>query len=396
MSKKYSYAKATLPDWDKVTAEDLRIELKAYVLESVLRKRKEATVFDRIRSMIGEFAEEFDDTEREVADAYREELAAYAKDLYDVTREQIGTMTPAMFAAALASPETVSPRMKTEIGKAASLEIVTSDTSAKQIAAQVERSGSLDVSYSRATPADTYYREIHKEVKHFMEHDLPELSKSKEYRICVNPRNIAEASVRFQKYQEQKAALIADGVRFVYVPPHSNCSERCQPFQGRLYSLDGTKGTHDGRSFVPIEDASEKVTCTSKKTGRTYPAGLFSYNCRHRLEKYRDGQNIEQIPKEVIDRQRSLEAEQRHMEREIRILKEKELLYRTVNKVSPNADLLRTAREAKAKAQALTKRYEAFSDKHHIPFYRERVRVVRGEDIYARTRGKTDPVLKKI
>ena len=396
MSKKYSYAKATLPDWDKVAAEDLRIELKAYVLESVLRKRKEASVFDRIRSMIGEFAEEFDDTEREVADAYREELAAYAKDLYDVTREQIGTMTPAMFAAALASPETVSPRMKTEIGKAASLEIVTSDTSAKQIAAQVERLGSLDVSYSRATPADTYYREIHKEVKRFMEHDLPELSKSKEYRIRVNPRNIAEASVRFQKYQEQKAALIADGVRFVYVPPHSNCSERCQPFQGRLYSLDGTKGTHDGRSFVPIEDASEKVTCTSKKTGRTYPAGLFSYNCRHRLEKYRDGQNIEQIPKEIIDRQRSLEAEQRHMEREIRILKEKELLYRTVNKVSPNADLLRTAREARAKAQALTKRYEAFSEKHKIPFYRERIRVVQGEDIYRRTRGKNDPVLKKI
>ncbi|MBR2906819.1 MAG: hypothetical protein IKC26_02085 [Clostridia bacterium] len=396
MSKKYSYAKAKLPDWDKVAVADLRVEMKAYVLESVLRKRKESTVFDHVRKLIDEFAEEFDDSEKPLADSYREELASYAKDLYDMTRQKIGSMTPAMFAAALASPDTVSVHMREEIGKAAAFDVTVSDRTAKQFAKRIEIAGSVDVSYSRATPGDTYYREIHKEVKRFLEHDFPEYSKSKDYQIRVNPRNVAEANVRFRKYQEQKASLIADGVRFVYVPSHSNCSERCQPFQGRLYSLDGTKGTHDGRSFIPIEDASEKVTVTSKKTRRTYPAGLFSYNCRHRLERYRDGQNIEQIPKEVIEKQRALEAEQRHMEREIRLLKEQELLYRTVNKVSPNADLLKTAREAKAKAQALTKRYEVFSDKHKIPFYRERVRVVQGEDIYRRTRGKNDPVLEKI
>ena len=396
MSKKYSYAKAKLPDWDKVAVSDLRVEMKAYVLESVLRKRKESTVFDHVRKLIEEFAEEFDDSEKPLADSYREELASYAKDLYDMTRQKIGSMTPAMFAAALASPDTVSVHMREEIGKVASFDVTVSDRTAKQFAKRIESAGSVDVSYSRATPGDTYYREIHKEVKHFLEHDFPEYSKSKDYLIRVNPRNIAEANVRFQKYQERKASLIADGVRFVYVPSHSNCSERCQPFQGRLYSLDNTKGTHDGRPFIPIEDAAENVTVQGKRDpSRKYLAGLFSYNCRHRLERYEDGQNIEQIPPKVIKKQRALEADQRRMEREIRILKEQELLYRTVNKVSPNADLLKTAREARAKAQALTKRYEAFSDKHNIPFYRERVRVVQGEDIYRRTRGKNDPVLKK-
>lgn len=397
MSKKYSYAKATLPDWDKVASEDLRVELKVYVLESVLRKRKEATVFDRIRSMIGEFAEAFDEEDVLIANAYREEFAAYAKELYDMTRKQVGTMSAAMFSAALASPDTVSARMKLEIGKSAALEIATTDSYAHKIAEQVEKTGSVDVAYSRATPADTYYRDVHKKVKSFIEHDFLEHSKSKDYLIRVNPRNIAEANVRFQKYQERKAALIAEGVRFVYVPPHSNCSERCQPFQGQLYSLDNTTGTHDGRPFVPIEDAAENVTVQGKRDPRRkYLAGLFSYNCRHRLEKYRDGQNIEQIPPEVIAEQRKLEAKQRYMEREIRILKERELIYRTANKVSPNADLLKTAREARAKARELTREYEAFSDEHHIPFYRERIRVVHGEDIYRRTRGKNDPVLKKI
>ena len=71
-------------------------------------------------------------------------------------------------------------------------------------------------------------------------------------------------------------------------------------------------------------------------------------------------------------------------------------MYRTMNAACPNAYALQTAREARKMAQQLNKEYEAFSRKNGLPFYRERTRIITGEDIYKRNQGRRDPILKKI
>lgn len=396
MSKRYAYAKVTLPtEWAEKTASDIKIEIKNYMLESVLKKRKESLIWEHIDRMLGEFYEEFDETERQAADGFRSELSDFAREAYQLIRKSIGNLSPALFVAAVADPKTVPQRTKESIGKAAAFDFSTSPDVAGRIVAEAAKYPT-GAAYSRATAAETYYRDVHKQVKSFMNDEWLKLSKAKNYGTSVNPRNIAEMSVRFKKYEAEKEDLKRQGVKLVFVPPHSNCSLRCQPYQGRVYSLDGSTGTIDGRRYIPIEDAAENVTVRSKGgSGRAYYAGLFSYNCRHTMKPYVKGQNIEKIPRSVIDREREIEARQRYLERQIRLYKEKEQIYRTLHKASPNADILRTAREARKKARDLTEQYEAFSEKNGVPFFRERTRIVAGEDIYKRTQGRNDPVLIK-
>ena len=394
-SDRYTYAKATLPtDWAEKTASDVKIEIKTYLLDAVLRKRKDSVIREHIEGILSDFYDAFDlDTEREEAEAYRREIYAFAQEAHESLKKAVGNLTPSQFVAAVADPRSVSKQMQDSIGKAIEMDFSASRDVAKQIAQDV-KSGKAPMSYSRATAAETYYRDVHRRVKEFMSDEWLKLSRAKGYGASVNPRNVAEMNVRFAKYQDEKKRLIDSGVRIVFVPSHSNCSERCQPYQGRVYSLDGTEGKIDGRRYIPIEDVSDKVTVVGKN-GNRYYAGLFSYNCRHSLKPYVKGQNLEKIPKAVIDREREIEAKQRHMERQIRMLKEKEQEYRILNKISPNADILNTARAARVKARALTDEYERFSLKNNVPSYPERTRIVAGENLYRRTAGKNDPHLIK-
>lgn len=396
MSKnRYTYAKASLPtDWAEKTASDIKIEIKNYILDAILRRRKDSVIWDHVGNILGEFYEAFDlETEREEAEGFRRELYAFSQEAYRKVKAAVGGLTASQFVAAVADPKTVSQRTKDEIGRAASVDITISNRTAAQIRATTPKA---DISYSRATPAETFYRDVHKATKKFLNDEWINYSKPKEYIANVNPRNIAEMNVRFEKYQAEKADLIDAGVTLVYIPPHSNCSKRCQPYQGRVYSLDGSTGSIDGRRYIPIEEVAEKVTVQGKRDpARKYYAGLFSYNCRHSMKPYIKGQNIEKIPAAVISKEREIEAKQRRMERQIRWYKEKEQTYRTLNKISPNADVLKTAQEARKKARALTDQYESFSARNGVPFYRERTRIVAGEDIYRRTQGRKDPVLIK-
>lgn len=396
MSKRYSYAKAELPaDWAHKTAEDIKIEIKRYMLDSVLRKRKESVIWAHIETMLNEFHEEFDEAEIEIADGYKSELYDFAREAYKKVKTAIGNMPPPLWVASLTPPESISVQTKVEVEKYAQADF----TIGADVATRVKMHAGLhpdEVIYSRATSAETYYAEVHRKNKEFMK-DWEEYSKAKDYLIRVNPRNIAEMNVRFDKYKSEKQALIDKGVKLIFVPPHSNCSARCLPYQGRVYSLDGSSGSVDGRSYIPIEDAADNVTVRGKRDpSRIYYAGLFSYNCRHTMKEYQRGQNIEQIPKDRIERERKLEERQRKLERQIRSAKEKELIYRTINAACPNTYALQTARDARKEAQRINREYEAFSRKNGIPIYRERTRIITGEDIYARNAGRKDPFLKKL
>jgi hypothetical protein len=377
---RYAYAKSALPtDWADKVADDLKIEIKNYALESVLKHRKESVIFAHVEKLIEEFLDEFDDDEIDIGRMHAEELREFARTAYDRVKDAVGTMPTPLFVAALASPETVSVQRKEEIGRYAMVDFTVGNKAASRIAREAMREQIKDpnaIQYSRATSADDYYRIVHKQVKKFIDEEFPALKQARNYSDKVSSRNIAEMTIRYRKYLDDRAALEAKGVKLVFVPPHCNCSKRCQKWQGRVYSLDGTSGSINGRQYVPIENAVDKVTYTSPNTGKVYPAGLFSYNCRHLIKEYKDGQNIEFIPASKISKEREIEQKQRQMERKIRAAKEKEQNYRTLNKVSPNADLLKKAREQRKKAHDLNLAYEAYSRKNGVPFYRERTRIV--------------------
>lgn len=383
---RYSYAKESLPnDWAAKIADDLKIEIKRYVLDSVMRGRKDEVIWERINELLDEFRDEFDDTELQIALGYREELSAFAEEAIAKVKTALGNIPPALFIAALSPKKNTNDQKRDEIAKYASLDIRFTSESAARVAERISSvTGGLQ--YSRATPNEVLYEEVHKAAKQFINEEWQSYKSAKQYLIRVNPRNIAEMNVRFQKYKDEKQALIDRGVMLVYVPPHANCSKRCQKWQNRVYSLDGTTGMIDGHRYIPIEDASENVTVQGKRDpSRRYYAGLFSYNCRHAMREYQRGQNFEKIPPREIERQREVETRQRQLERRIRTLKEKEQTYRTMYRVSPNADVLKVAQEARRKARELTREYEAYSRKNGAPIYRERIRIFEGEEIYKRT-----------
>lgn len=397
---RYTYAKKNLPDWDEHASAELKTRIKAYCLRKVLLKAYREKVFEWITAEIAEFIGEFDesDIERAIGERYRAELTEYASEAYDKAVQMVGNFSPYMFAQALVKPTILTKAQKDNLGRVAGMEIRLNQPAVEKL---LQTTPSFtEGGARRATAGNTYYKEIHAAVKGGMT-DYTEFkaAASRPYLLNVNQRNIVEMGIRFAKYQEQKRQLIADGVRLVYVPPHANCSKRCQPFQGQIYSLDGTRGAIDGRQFIPIEEVAEKKTVQGKRDpSRTYAAGLFAYNCRHTMQAYEDGMRFEVIPDKVIEKQREIETTQREMEREIRALREKHALYMEVCKTSRNKSL--EAERVKVWHQIADKRkaYRAFCAKNKIPRYDDRLKIVAGEDIYKRTIGKRDPnvINKKI
>lgn len=177
-------------------------------------------------------------------------------------------------------------------------------------------------------------------------------------------RNRAEMEVRYQYHLDTIANFKAQGVNLVIASTHADCSERCRPWQGRVYSLDGTSGiTDDGRKYVPLEQATDVYYTT--KEGKTYKNGLLGFNCRHFLVEYKKGYRFPNPDPEEERKQYAITVKQRQMEREVR----KWRITRDMNKNIDREKYL----EARRKAIAANRAYEAFSKKHNRAFYPSRV-----------------------
>ena len=74
----------------------------------------------------------------------------------------------------------------------------------------------------------------------------------------------------------------------MWVTTHANCSKRCQPFQGKPYTLDGTYKTIRGYTLQPIEKAIDVYVTT--KSGKVWRNGLFGFNCRHDIISFKNNE----------------------------------------------------------------------------------------------------------
>lgn len=182
----------------------------------------------------------------------------------------------------------------------------------------------------------------------------------------ISLRNIAEMQVRYNEKEEHMQSLIDSGVVLVWISSHGNCSKRCEPYQGKLYSLNHTYGVIDKIPYRPLEVATDIYYTT--KNGKTYKNGCVSgYNCRHRLIPYNKGNKPVTISSEEVKKHRELERKQREYERNIRKFKEKALLYKDIDNAK--------TRRYKGLASDITREYREYCKRNKIAYYNVRLKV---------------------
>ncbi len=178
----------------------------------------------------------------------------------------------------------------------------------------------------------------------------------------------SEIYVRNKWQEDNLQRLKSSGKRLVWISSHANCSERCQAFQGRLYSLDGTTGrTKDGHSFVPLEAATERYETT--KTGKRWKNGtLTGFNCRHYTIDYEEnGVTPLTYDDRTVERARAIEMKQRELERKVFHEREQYYSYKNTDK--------KKAVYYYHKAAESRRQYFDFCIKHDVAYYPSRIQV---------------------
>lgn len=184
---------------------------------------------------------------------------------------------------------------------------------------------------------------------------------------CNSLRNLAEMQVRYEAHQQAIEDFKGAGVRLVVCSVHADCSPRCAPWQGRVYSLDGTSGTtEDGRKYVPLEEATDVYYTT--KAGRTYKNGLLGFNCRHQLAEYKAGMGVPFVTAEQRKKQYAVTQTQRSMERGVIQAREKALAFKGAN--------VEKYLEWRNIAIARNKAYQDFCRTNKRAFYPDRVKIL--------------------
>ena len=108
------------------------------------------------------------------------------------------------------------------------------------------------------------------------------------------------------------------GIQLIEVSSHMGARPLCAPYQGRIFSRDGSKG-------ITTDGAGGKIYYTPlSETSYGEPAGLFGINCGHVQYPFAPGINFQRYfpyPKEENDRRYQQFQRQRAMERDIRATK---------------------------------------------------------------------------
>lgn len=135
----------------------------------------------------------------------------------------------------------------------------------------------------------------------------------------ISIRNKVEMATRYQANQKDIKMLKDNGVKLVWTSSHANASPRCAPYQGKLYSLDGTSGTIDGIKYTPLDDVLKLNGGNSIING---------YNCRHYLIEYEKGSKAPRhFSEQEMEKEYAIDIKQRNLENRIRQLKIEEACY---------------------------------------------------------------------
>lgn len=192
----------------------------------------------------------------------------------------------------------------------------------------------------------------------------------------------AELDIRYENQLNMIDKLKQNGVKLAWISTHPDCSKRCQAFQGCLVSLDlhaknpqkSVKnyrynkssfivGKVDGESVYSLLDIQDV------ETGYGYKNNIITgFNCRHKLRPYTPGSIAPQeYSAEEVKEQREINQKLRAMERKIRYLKQRAILYNSIDK--------QKAAYYKEQAKILTEQYKKFANKNGYAWYQWRIEV---------------------
>ena len=176
----------------------------------------------------------------------------------------------------------------------------------------------------------------------------------------VSLRAEAQLIERQAFHEREIADLKSRGVKLVICSTHADCSDRCFPWQGKIYSLDGTSGTtKSGKPYEPLENATDIWYTT--KSGRRYRNGLLGFNCRHKLYPYVDGMQEPRVSKATQQREYAISQRQRQYETAVY----KNLSEAAVRKIAQPT----IARKYLKEARQIYKEYVRYSEKNGRAYY---------------------------
>lgn len=187
----------------------------------------------------------------------------------------------------------------------------------------------------------------------------------------------AELDLRHEKQLDMINELKEQGVRYAYTSSHPDCSKRCERWQGKLFDLDAESSELSGfrmrkkidnQTVYCFKEVISQVQYT-KKEHKPYTNNIIvGFNCRHRLIPYKPNSlPPKEYSEKDIKEQREINGKLRQMERTIRELKQKAILYNTTDK--------KLAMMYKNQAKKLFEEYKAFATKKGYAWYEYRCKV---------------------
>lgn len=330
-------------NWQAGEIEDTQTEIKVYLKKAVLNGFGRAKISEDIQKIIQTLIDRLKSEELKIK--ARESLLRFADRVYVYVKNTYGLASATIVSALL--------KVAQDGGTPKQRDIVRDFAFKNDINA-----------YNISEPLDMYSKDYMELVERRMS-ALADIEPKDDVRSRVTLRNVAEMQVRFERNMENIESEREKGNNLVWILPHANCSERCQKWQGKLYSLDGTSGTIDGISYQPIENAMNVYETT--KGGKIYRNGCLSgFNCRHKLGPYKDKNVPDMIPARIIQKTRDVEQKQRYLENMTRKWRERYLL----------ADGAESRKKARLKALQWAEIYKRFSRANDMPYYESRIKVI--------------------
>ena len=160
------------------------------------------------------------------------------------------------------------------------------------------------------------------------------------------------------------------GNSLISVSSHPGARPKCYPYQGKVYSTDGTSGT--------TTDLHGRVIAYTPLSGTSYgePDGLFGINCHHMSSPFLPGLSlIRDKPEGRAENERLYKAsqEQRYMERKIRQVKTQA----DALAAAGDPESLAAAKELRGKARTMNAELQEWCEANERDYSPERVRVIR-------------------
>lgn len=340
--------------------EKAQAAIKAIVKNGILRFQSWDTVNRAVGRVVEKYTKDLEEGEFKIR--AQQSLYNYATLQWRKLRQDFVGLNLSLLPAVLAF---TSSKSSDRARKKAADKII---QETPQLEYMTEPSGRY---WDTAQPLQEFSKDYMKRVKKGF-YELANSEAKDSYSDRVSLRNIAEMNERFKQKEEDLGKLIASGEDLVWISTHGNCSERCEPWQGRLYSISGRSGEIDGIKFQPLSNATDIYYTT--KAGKTYKNGCISgFNCRHVLIPYRKGNKPIEIPAEEIERDREINNTQRDFEVRIRKARALSIGLKEIDPVEAS----RYGRESKE----LYRKYIDYSKKNDVAYYPSRCEVFDGEEL---------------